>query len=57
MITVSAQLDRTKIDRTKGYEGHAMVTIAAEDKDFERTPVDVVLVLDVSGSMGGQTGC
>lgn len=57
MITVSAQLDRNNIDRTQDYKGHMMVSINAEDKDFERTPVDVVLVLDVSGSMSGSTGC
>ena len=57
MISVSAQLDRKNIDRTKNYEGHLMVSIGAEDKDFDRTPVDVVLVLDVSGSMSGSTGC
>lgn len=55
MLQIVAQLDRKKISRDKDYEGHLMVSIKAEDKDFQRTPVEAILVLDVSGSMAGRT--
>lgn len=55
MLQIVAQLDRKKISRDKDYEGHLMVSIKAEDKDFQRTPVEAILVLDVSGSMAGMT--
>lgn len=54
-ISVSAKFDRKKIDQNKNYEGHIMVSLEAEDKDFERTPVNAALVLDVSSSMHGPT--
>jgi len=52
-VSVKAQLDRTKIDKGEDYDGHMMVSVTGSDKDFKRTPICTVLVLDVSGSMGG----
>ena len=54
MLQFNAQFDRTKLDVSHDYEGHLMVSMQAEDTDFVRTPVCVVLVLDVSGSMNGR---
>ncbi len=51
-ITTTALFDRKKISRDKSYEGHLMISLKAEDPDFKRTPVCVVLVLDTSTSMG-----
>ena len=55
-ISTSAQFERKKLDHTKDNLGHLMISIKAEDKDFDRTPVSIVLVLDLSGSMGGKIG-
>ena len=52
-VAAAAQLDRRKVDRAEDYEGHLMVSIEGSDADFKRTPICTVLVLDVSGSMGG----
>jgi len=54
MITSKCIFDREKIGQSQDYEGHLMVSLEAEDKSFQRTPVNVVLVLDVSGSMSGR---
>ena len=56
-ISISTQFDREKVDHTQDYEGHLMVSMQAEDKEFTRTPISTVLVLDVSGSMHGSTQC
>ena len=53
LVSVKAQLDRRKIDGSEDYEGHLMVSITGSDKNFKRTPICTVLVLDVSGSMTG----
>jgi len=53
-VAVAAQLDRRKVDRAGDYEGHLMVSIEGSDADFKRTPLCTVLVVDVSGSMGGE---
>ena len=51
-ISVAVQFDREKIDSTRDYEGHLMVTVKADDdEEMQRTPVCCVLVLDRSGSM------
>lgn len=56
-ITISATFDRNKIDRSKDYEGHLMVSLkSAEEEGFERVPIQATLVLDVSGSMGWSHG-
>jgi Ca-activated chloride channel homolog len=53
-IHASVLFDRDKLNREEDYEGNLMVSIKAEDPNFQRTPVCTVLVLDVSGSMSGQ---
>lgn len=53
-VAVAAQLDRRRVDRAGDYEGHLMVSIEGSDADFKRTPLCTVLVVDVSGSMGGE---
>lgn len=52
--SVAIQLDRNKISRDKDYEGHLMVSISSKDENFKRTPVQAILVVDVSGSMAGE---
>lgn len=52
-VSVSALFDRKKISRTKDYEGYLMVSIKAEDSDFQRPPVSIALCLDRSASMSG----
>ncbi len=51
-VNVTAQLDRNRINKDEDYEGHLMVSLKASDPNFKRVPVDLCLVLDVSGSMG-----
>lgn len=53
LVSASAQLDRRKVDGSEDYEGHLMVSIEGSDRDFKRTPICTVLVLDVSTSMSG----
>ena len=53
LVAAAAQLDRRRVDKSEDYEGHLMVSIEGSDADFKRTPICTVLVLDVSGSMGG----
>lgn len=53
-VCIETQFDRNKISKDEDYEGHLMVTVEAEDRDFERTPLCIALVLDTSGSMCGQ---
>lgn len=55
-ISVKAQFERRKLDKSKDHTGHLMVSLAGESKDFVRTPVSTILVLDVSGSMNGAAG-
>lgn len=50
-ISVKAQFERNRLDRAKKNSGHLMVSVAGESKDFVRTPVSTILLLDVSGSM------
>lgn len=50
-ISVKAQFERNRLDRAKKHSGHLMVSVAGESKDFVRTPVSTILLLDVSGSM------
>ncbi len=53
LVSAAAQLDRRKVDGSEDYEGHLMVSIEGSDRDFKRTPICTVLVLDVSTSMSG----
>lgn len=53
-IQISTQFDRENIDHTADYEGHLMVSLHGKDASFERTPINAVLVLDMSGSMSGR---
>jgi Ca-activated chloride channel family protein len=53
-VEVKATLDRQKIDGSKDYEGHLMVSVTGSDRGFKRTPICTVLVLDVSSSMKGE---
>lgn len=55
-ISAKAQFERRKLDKSKEHTGHLMVSVAGESKDYVRTPVSTILVLDVSGSMNGQCG-
>lgn len=55
-ISATAQFERRKLDKSMENTGHLMVSIAGESKDFVRTPVSTILVLDVSGSMNGNCG-
>lgn len=55
-ISAKAQFERRKLDKSKEHAGHLMVSVAGESKDFVRTPVSTILVLDVSGSMGSPCG-
>ncbi len=54
-INVSCVFDRQKINKEADYEGHLMVSMGATDEKFVRTPVQSILVLDVSGSMNGDS--
>lgn len=55
-ISARAQFERRKLDKSKEHTGHLMVSVAGESKDFIRTPVSTILVLDISGSMSGACG-
>lgn len=50
-IYTKAQFERKKLDKSKNHSGYLMVSLAASDEKFLRTPASFVLVLDVSGSM------
>ena len=54
-VSSKATFDRKKIDKSKAYDGYLMVTIEADEEDVDRTPVNAVMVLDVSASMEGPT--
>ena len=51
MLQFNVQFDRSRLDCSRDYEGHLMVSLEAEDVAFERTPVCVVLVLAPSNRM------
>lgn len=50
-ISVKAQFERNKLDKSKAHSGYLMVSLAAKDTSFTRMPASFTLVLDVSGSM------
>lgn len=51
-ISAKARFEKNKLDKSKSHSGYLMVSLAAKDSDFVRTPASFTLVLDVSGSMG-----
>ena len=51
-ISGKAQFERNKLDKSKSHSGYLMVSLAAKDSGFVRTPASFTLVLDISGSMG-----
>ncbi len=53
-ITTSSAFSYDKLDHSRKNSGHLMVTLDAPERDFDRTPLCAVLVLDVSTSMGSQ---
>lgn len=53
-ISAKARFERNKLDKSKSHSGYLMVSLAANDSDFVRTPASFTLVLDVSGSMAEQ---
>lgn len=51
-LILSNTLEFSKVDRSKSVENHLLVTIKAPvEENAKRVPVQLVLVLDVSGSM------
>lgn len=55
-ISAKARFERNKLDKSKSHSGYLMVSLAANDSDFTRTPASFTLVLDVSGSMAERVG-
>jgi len=54
-IATSCTFDRENINKEEDYEGHLLVSLKGEETD-DRTPVEAILVLDVSGSMSWSRG-
>lgn len=54
-VNFEAQFEKNKISQDKDYEGNLLVSIRSpEDPNLKRTPINAVLVLDVSGSMSSR---